>query len=89
MDIAGELLKLGPAGLICAVLLVVLYKSEKREEKKDTRIQLLENKLTESYDERILAADRMAEAVYTQAAASKEAAAAATILYAEIRAKLK
>jgi hypothetical protein len=64
MDLASELLKLGPPGLICVVLWVALYKSEQREAKKDTRIQMLENQLTESYDERILAADRIAEAIH-------------------------
>lgn len=59
-----ELLKLGTAGLICIVLLWVIYRSEKREAKKDERIQLLENQLTESYDERVMAADRIAEAIH-------------------------
>lgn len=65
MDLAQELLKLGPAGLICVVLWVALYKSEQREAKKDTRIQMLENQLTESYDERVMAADRLAEAIHS------------------------
>lgn len=65
MDLAQELLKLGTAGVVCLVLLYALYKSEKREEKKDTRIQMLENQLTESYDERVLAADRLAEAIHS------------------------
>lgn len=65
MDLAQELLKLGPPGLVCVFLLWALYKSEQREAKKDLRIQLLENQLTESYDERILAADRIAEAVHS------------------------
>lgn len=64
MDLTQELLKLGPAGLICVILWWALYKSEQREAKKDIRIQMLENKLTESYDERILAADRIAEAIH-------------------------
>lgn len=64
MEIAQELLKLGPPGLICVVLWVALYKSEQREHKKDTRIQMLENLLTESYDERIAAADRVADAIH-------------------------
>jgi hypothetical protein len=59
-----ELLKLGTAGIICMVLLWVIYRSEQREKHKDARIQLLENQLTESYDERIAAADRMAEAIH-------------------------
>lgn len=61
-ELMQELLKLGTAGVICAVLLWVIYKSEQREKKKDERIQLLENQLAESYDERILAADRVADA---------------------------
>lgn len=80
MDLAQELLKLGPAGLVCAVLVVSLYKSEQREAKKDTRIQLLENQLTESYDERVLAADRLAEAMHSTRAALEA-------LTMEIRAK--
>lgn len=60
-----ELLKLGTAGIICLVLLWVIYRSEKREDKKDARIQLLENQLAESYDERINAADRIADAIHS------------------------
>lgn len=63
MDTGQELLKLGVAGIVCIILLAGLYKSEKREAKKDMRIQYLENQLTESYDERIAAADRLAEAL--------------------------
>ncbi|MBP1294422.1 MULTISPECIES: hypothetical protein [Bradyrhizobium] len=62
---AQELLKLGPAGLICVILVYSLCKSEQREAKKDIRIQLLENQLTESYGERVLAADRLAEAIHS------------------------
>jgi len=70
MDVAQELLKAwGPPGLIAIILWVMLLKSEKREEKKDTRIQMLENLLTESYDERITAADRIAEAIHGNATA--------------------
>jgi hypothetical protein len=70
VDIAQELLKAwGPPALIAIVLWVMLHKSEKREEKKDTRIQMLENLLTESYDERISAADRIAEAIHGNATA--------------------
>ncbi|MBR0913137.1 hypothetical protein [Bradyrhizobium japonicum] len=65
MELTQELLKLGTAGIVCLVLLYALYKSEKREEKKDIRIQMLENQLTESYDERVLAADRLAEAIHS------------------------
>lgn len=67
MDIAQELLKLGPAGLICIVLWVALSKSEKRESAKDLRIQYLENQLIESYDERIAAAEALSNALYENA----------------------
>ena len=70
MDLAQEFLKAwGPAGLIAIILWIMLGKSERREEKKDTRIQMLENLLTESYDERIAAADRIAEAIHGNATA--------------------
>ena len=70
MDVAQELLKAwGPPGLIAIILWVMLLKSERREEKKDVRIQMLENLLTESYDERISAADRISEAIHGNAAA--------------------
>lgn len=70
MDMVQELLKAwGPPGLIAIILWVMLLKSEKREEKKDVRIQMLENLLTESYDERITAADRIAEAIHGNATA--------------------
>lgn len=70
MELAQEMLKAwGPPALIAIVLWIMLHKSERREEKKDTRIQLLENLLTESYDERIAAADRIAEAIHGNATA--------------------
>lgn len=59
-----EVLKVfGPAGLVSLVLIYALRKSEQREEKKDQRIQLLENQLIESYDERITAADQVSTAL--------------------------
>ena len=64
-----DFLKLGIAGLICVVLWIMLIKSEKREEKKDMRIQMLENQLRESYDERIAAADQLADALHGNATA--------------------
>lgn len=82
-----ELLKLGIAGLICVVLWIMLLKSEKREEKKDIRIQMLENQLIESYDERISAADRIGDAIHTSAAAANNAAKALEALTTEVRAK--
>jgi hypothetical protein len=80
-----ELLKLGIAGLICVVLWIMLIKSEKREEKKDMRIQMLENQLHESYDERIAAADRIGEAIHDSASAANNAAKALDALAMEIR----
>lgn len=81
MELAQEILKAwGPPGLIAIVMWLMLSKSEKREEKKDARIQMLENLLTESYDERIAAADRMADAIHGNATAL-------TALANEIRAK--
>jgi hypothetical protein len=59
----------GPPGAICVVLWVALYKSEQREAKKDARIQLLENQLRESYDERVTAADRLSDALHGNAKA--------------------
>lgn len=82
-----ELLKLGIAGLVCVVLWIMLLKSEKREEKKDARIQMLENQLIESYDERIAAADRIGEAIHDSANASNNAAKALDALVLEIRTK--
>lgn len=67
MDFVAELLKLGPPGMICVVLWIALYKSEQREAKKDMRIQLLENQLRESYDERITAADKLSDALHGNA----------------------
>ena len=72
MDIAQELLKLGPAGLICIVLWAALSKSEKRESAKDLRIQYLENQLIESYDERIAAAEALSNALYESARAMEK-----------------
>lgn len=70
MDIAAELLKAwGPPGVITVILWLMLKKSEDREEKKDMRIQLLENKLTESYDERIEAADQVSNAIHDNSTA--------------------
>lgn len=80
-----ELLKLGIAGLICVVLVWMLLKSEKREEKKDMRIQMLENQLRESYDERVQAADRLGEAIHGSAVASNNAAIALQSLTTELK----
>lgn len=69
MDVVQELLKIGPAGLVSIILYMMLLKSEQREAKKDLRIQMLENQLTESYDERIEAAERVAGALHENATA--------------------
>jgi hypothetical protein len=89
LDVDQELLKLGIAGLVCVVLWVMLMKSEKREEKKDARIQMLENQLIESYDERIAAADRIAEAIHDSANASNNAAKTLDDLILELRTKAR
>ena len=80
-----ELLKLGIAGLVCVVLWIMLIKSEKREEKKDLRIQMLENQLRESYDERVSAADRLSDAIHDNATASGNAAKALQNLTMELK----
>ena len=60
MDITLDVLKAyGPSGVLAILIWVMLQKSEAREAKKDLRIQLLENQLRESYDERIVAADQL------------------------------
>lgn len=81
-----ELLRLGVAGLICIILWVMLQKSEKREAAKDARIQLLENQLIESYDERIEAAAQISTAIHTSATSADNAAKAIESLTKEIRA---
>lgn len=67
------------------VLIWALLKSEKREEKKDMRIQMLENQLHESYDERVAAADRIGEAIHDNAVASNNAANALQLVTAELK----
>lgn len=65
MDIVTELLKSwGPSGIVGIILWIMLKKSEDRESKKDLRIQLLENLVIESYDERIEAANTISEALH-------------------------
>ncbi len=75
----------GPPGIVALIMWVMLQKSEKREEKKDQRIQFLENQLIESYDERITAADRISEAIHGSAAASNNASEALKNLTHEVR----
>lgn len=66
MDFVTELLKVwGPPGVITIILWIMLKKSEEREAKKDIRIQMLENLIIESYDERIEAANRIADAIHS------------------------
>ena len=69
-DVIQGLLKAwGPPAVIAIIMWVMLKKSELREEKKDTRIQMLENLLTESYDERIEAANQISSAVHDNSTA--------------------
>lgn len=82
-----ELLKLGVAGIVCIILIWVILKSEKREALKDTRIQMLENQLIESYDERIAAADRISDAIHGSANASNNATKAIEALTLEVRSR--
>lgn len=88
MDVLQELLKAwGPPGLLAVLMWIFLKKSETREEKKDARIQMLENQLLESYDERIAAADRIGEAIHGSAVAANNAAEALKTLASEVRSK--
>ena len=65
-DLITELLKAwGPSGIVGIILWIMLRKSEEREAKKDTRIQMLENLVIESYDERIEAANNISEALHS------------------------
>jgi hypothetical protein len=59
----------GPPGVLAAFMWIMLNRSEAREKLKDLRIQLLENLLTESYDERISAANQVSEALHGNAVA--------------------
>lgn len=73
MEIFSELAKAwGPPGLIAIVLWWQLDKAEKREANGAARNQLLENKLTENYDERIEAANQQTTALMTSAQSTKE-----------------
>lgn len=70
MDLVTDLVRTwGPSGISTLIMWAMLKKSEEREAKKDTRIQLLENKVLESYDERILATNQISEAMHTNAVA--------------------
>lgn len=73
MEIFTELAKAwGPPGLLALILWWQLEKAEKREGMTLQRNQLLENKLTETYDERIAAANQQTTALLTSAQATKE-----------------
>lgn len=73
MEIFTELVKAwGPPGLLALILWWQLEKAEKREAAAALRIQLLENKLTENYDERIEAAGQQTTALLTSAQSTKE-----------------
>jgi len=86
MDLVLEVIKQwGPPGIVALIMWVMLQKSEKREEKKDQRIQFLENQLIESYDERMTAADRISEAIHGSAAAANNASEALKNLTHEVR----
>ena len=68
--IITDLLKTwGPPSIIAIVMWLMLQKSEKREDKKDLRIQYLENQLIENYDERIASADVISNALHENARA--------------------
>lgn len=70
VDLVIELAKSwGPSGIVSIVMWIMLKKSEEREAKKDNRIQLLENKLMESYDERIAAADQVSTVIHDNSTA--------------------
>lgn len=62
----------GPPGLLAFIFWWQLGRAEKREEGHQLRIQLLENKLTENYDERIEAANQQTTALLTSAQSTKE-----------------
>lgn len=62
----------GAPALFALLLWWQLDKAERRETLKDMRIQLLENKLVESLDERIVAADQMATALISSTMKSQE-----------------
>lgn len=70
MELLIELIRTwGPPGITAVIMWVMLKKSEEREAKKDIRIQLLENTLIESYDERILATNQISDAIHSNSTA--------------------
>lgn len=73
MEIFTELAKAwGPPGLMALILWWQLDKAEKREAAALQRCQLLDNKLTENYDERIEAANQQTTALLVSAQSTKE-----------------
>lgn len=62
----------GAPALLALILWWQLDKAEKREALAGQRIILLENKISESYDERIEAANQQTTALLTSAQATKE-----------------
>lgn len=62
----------GAPALLALILWWQLEKAEKREANGAARNQLLENKLTENYDERIEAANQQTTALMTSAQSTKE-----------------
>lgn len=73
MEIFLELAKSwGAPGVLALILWWQLEKGEKREATLGTRVQLLENKIMENYDERISAADQITTALLSSAHNAKE-----------------
>jgi len=73
MEIFLELAKSwGAPGVLALILWWQLEKGEKREATLGIRVQLLENKLTENYDERIEAANQQTTALLSAAQSTKE-----------------
>jgi len=62
-SLPGLIKSLGPSAIVAIVLWVMLQRAEKREDKKDAKIQYLEDRLIENYSERIAYADVVAEAL--------------------------
>lgn len=88
MDFILEVVKQwGPPGVLALLMWVMLQKSEEREKLKDARIQLLENQLIESYDERVLAADRMSDAIHSSATAANNVSKTVESLILEVRSR--
>lgn len=88
MEIFIEVVKSwGPPGLLALIMWWQLEKAEKREETLHLRNQLLENKLLESYDERIEAASQITEAMISTSTSSKELKATVDRLMEQLQRK--